>query len=42
MPPKLRAGAGVYGTMIAYEELTRMVERALAGLERKVRKEMGV
>lgn len=42
MPPKMRAGAGAYGTMIAYEELTRMVERALAGLQRKVRREMGV
>ncbi|MBY5379352.1 hypothetical protein HFN10_00600 [Rhizobium leguminosarum] len=41
VPPKVRAGAGAYGTMIAYEELTRMVERALAGLQRKVRKEMG-
>lgn len=40
MPLKLRAGAGAYGTMIAYEELTRMVERALAGLQREVRGEM--
>ncbi|MDW9830849.1 hypothetical protein GOB24_25175 [Sinorhizobium meliloti] len=42
MPPKMRAGAGAYGTMVAYEELTRMVERALAGLQRRVRREMGV
>ncbi|KOF16998.1 hypothetical protein AC244_18955 [Ensifer adhaerens] len=42
VPPKMRSGAGAYGTMIAYEELTRMVERALAGLQRTVRKEMGV
>jgi hypothetical protein len=42
MPPKARSGVGVYGTMIAYEELTRVVERALAGLQRRVRKEMGV
>lgn len=41
MPPKLRTGAGAYGTMIAYEELTRVVERALAGLQRRVRGEMG-
>lgn len=42
VPAKMRAGAGAYGTMVAYEELTRMVERALAGLQRRVRKEMGV
>ncbi|MEQ1403595.1 hypothetical protein ABK249_01500 [Neorhizobium sp. Rsf11] len=42
MPAKMRTGTGAYGTMIAYEELTRMVERALAGLQRKVRREMGV
>lgn len=42
VPPKIRAGAGAFGAMIVYEELTRMVERALAGLQRKVRKEMGV
>lgn len=40
MKPRARIGSGAYGTMIAYEELTRMVERALAGLQRKVRKEM--
>ena len=42
VPPKIRAGVGAFGAMIAYEELTRMVERALAGLQRKVTKEMGV
>jgi len=42
MPLRVRAGSGAYGTMVAYEELTRMVERALAGLQRKVRREMGV
>lgn len=42
MPVRMRAGTGAYGTMVAYEELTRMVERALAGLQRKVRKEMEV
>ncbi len=41
MKPRERAGSGAYGSMIAYEELTRMVERALAGLQRMVRKEMG-
>jgi len=39
--PRARVGSGAYGTMIAYEELTRMVERALAGLQRKVRREIG-
>ncbi|MDK1488640.1 hypothetical protein QN219_00995 [Sinorhizobium sp. 7-81] len=42
MPSKVRTGAGPYGTMIAYKELTRVVERALAGLQRSVRGEMGV
>lgn len=42
MPVRVRAGSGPYGTMVVYEELTRMVERALAGLQRKVRREMGV
>ncbi|WP_037436347.1 hypothetical protein [Sinorhizobium fredii] len=42
MPPKARTGVGAYGTMIAYEDLARVVERALAGLQRRVRKEMGV
>jgi hypothetical protein len=37
MPPANRRGAGDYGTMIAYGELTRLVERALADLERRVR-----
>jgi hypothetical protein len=41
MPGELRVGAGAYGTMIAYDELTRVVERALAGLQRRVRVEMG-
>ena len=41
MPTKTRAGAGAFGTMVAYGELTRMVERALAGLEYRVRGEMG-
>lgn len=42
MPARLRAGAGAFGTMVVYEELTRIVERALAGLERRVRGEMGI
>ncbi|MBW0365845.1 hypothetical protein KXJ81_06250 [Ensifer adhaerens] len=42
MPPKARTGVGPYGTMIVYEDLARVVERALAGLQRRVRKEMGV
>lgn len=42
MPTKTRAGAGAFGTMVAYGELTRMVERALAGLEHRVRGEMGI
>lgn len=41
VPTRIRAGAGAFGTMVAYEDLTRMVERALAGLERRVRGEMG-
>ncbi|MVO95494.1 hypothetical protein FML87_23040 [Rhizobium leguminosarum bv. phaseoli] len=40
MAARVRAGAGAFGTMVAYEDLTRMVERALAGLQRKVRKGM--
>lgn len=40
MPKKGRTGAGSYGTMVVYEQLTRVVERALAGLQRKVRREM--
>lgn len=35
-----RRGTGAYGTMIAYEELSRIVERALSDLQRRVRKEM--
>ncbi|PJI45640.1 MAG: hypothetical protein CTR54_03935 [Rhizobium sp.] len=42
IPVRVRTGSGAYGTMVVYEELTRMVERALAGLQRKVRREMGV
>lgn len=42
MPARMRGGTGSYGTMIAYKELTRMVERALAGLQGRLRKEMGV
>ncbi len=42
IPVRMRTGSGAYGTMVVYEELTRMVERALAGLQRKVRREMGV
>jgi hypothetical protein len=41
MPPKARTGVGAYGTMIAYEEMARVVERALDGLQRRVRGEMG-
>lgn len=41
MPRKKRTGVGPYGTMVAYEELTRVVERALAALQRRVRREMG-
>ncbi len=42
MPARSRLAAGPYGSLIAYEELTRMVERALATLERRIRSEMGV
>lgn len=41
-PVRMRAGTGAYGTMVAYKELARMVERALAGLQGRLRKEMGV
>jgi hypothetical protein len=41
LPVRPRVGTGPFGTMVAYEELTRMVERALAGLQGRVRKEMG-
>lgn len=40
MPKKSRVGTGPYGTHIAYPEMARVVERALAGLQRKVRREM--
>ncbi len=36
--PAARNGTGAYGLMIAYDELTRMVERALTKLERKIRR----
>lgn len=40
MPRKNRTGAGSYGSMVAYEEMARVIERALAGLQRRVRREM--
>ncbi|EJL51639.1 hypothetical protein PMI09_04429 [Rhizobium sp. CF122] len=40
MPRKIRTGAGPYGSMVAYEELARIVERALSGLQKRVRREM--
>jgi hypothetical protein len=40
MPRKNRTGVGSYGSMVAYEELARIIERALAGLQREVKKEM--
>lgn len=40
MPKRSRIGAGPYGTHIAYKEMARVIERALAGLQRKVRREM--
>jgi hypothetical protein len=40
MPRRNRTGTGSYGSMVAYEELARVVERALAGLQRRVRREM--
>jgi hypothetical protein len=40
MPKRNRIGAGPYGTHIAYKELGRVIERALADLQRKVRREM--
>lgn len=40
MPKRSRVGAGAYGTHIAYEGLTRAVERALAGLQRRIRRQM--
>ena len=38
--PIVRRGTGAYGSMIAYGELTRVVERALTKLQRKIRREM--
>ena len=40
MPKRNRVGVGSYGTHINYKEMARVVERALAGLQRKVRREM--
>ncbi len=40
MPKRSRVGAGPYGTHIAYKEMARVIERALASLQRKVRREM--
>jgi hypothetical protein len=40
MPKKNRVGIGPYGTHVDYKEMSRVVERALAGLQRKVRREM--
>lgn len=40
MPKRDRVGAGPYGTHINYQEMARVIERALAGLQRKVRREM--
>ncbi|CUX66589.1 hypothetical protein [Agrobacterium genomosp. 13] len=40
MPKRSRVGAGPYGTHINYQEMARVIERALAGLQRKVRREM--
>lgn len=40
MPKRSRVGVGSYGTHVNYKEMARVVERALAGLQRKVRREM--
>jgi hypothetical protein len=40
MPKRSRVGAGPYGTHVAYKEMARVIERALASLQRKVRREM--
>ncbi len=40
MPKKNRVGVGPYGTHIDYKQMSRVIERALAGLQRKVRREM--
>jgi hypothetical protein len=40
MPTRSRIGAGAFGTHIAYKEMARVIERALAGLQRKVSREM--
>lgn len=39
MPKRSRVGSGPYGTHIAYKDMSRVIERALAGLQRKVRRE---
>ncbi|THV23054.1 hypothetical protein [Peteryoungia ipomoeae] len=40
MPKRSRVGVGPHGTHINYKEMARVIERALAGLQRKVRREM--
>ncbi len=40
MPKRSRVGVGPYGTHINYKEMARVMERALASLQRKVRREM--
>lgn len=40
MPKRSRVGTGPYGTHVNYQEMARVIERALAGLQRKVRREM--
>lgn len=40
MPKRSRVGAGPYGTQLAYKEMARVIERALASLQRKVRREL--
>lgn len=40
MPKRSRVGVGSHGTHINYKEMARVIERTLAGLQRKVRREM--
>ncbi|SIR19241.1 hypothetical protein SAMN05880582_107190 [Rhizobium sp. RU20A] len=40
IPGRSRTGAGAYGRLVAYQELARAVERALAGLQRRIEAEM--
>jgi len=40
MPKRSRVGVGSYGTHINYKEMARVIERALAGLQRKVWREI--